>query len=321
MIHHVAFTFHRFTTMTTIRKSLRQNVAAAASPASRGGAQESFADRVARRLSALTPGQRRAVRFFEQNFADCALLTASEIGERAGVSETTVIRLAYALELGGFAELQNLIRRSLIQERIERFVPPEGAPAPTGEVADDVSELDCSNIRQTLAAARRESLEKAADMLIRAPMICTIGLRSSAATAGYATAALAQLFGNVMSLAHAAGDHLDRVRGLPAGTVVFGVSFFRYAQTTLDVLRHARSRGLPTIVVTDSVTSPALAWGDVVFIASAATLHHVPSQVGGVALVDALLATMARRDPRRIAAALRGFERQLEVSDRFFHPT
>ena len=294
-----------------------------ASPLGAAGtdARGTFAERVAQHLSGLTPGQRRAVKYFEQNFADCALLTASQIGERAGVSEATIIRLAYALGLAGFSDLQDLIRRSLIQARIERFVPPDGAAASSRDVADEVCELDCSNIRRTLDAAPRDTLVQAALLLLRAPMVCTIGLRTSAATAAYATAALAQLFGNVLPLANAAGDQLDRLRGLPPGSAVLAVSFFRYAHMTLEVLRHARVRGLKTVVVTDSATSPALTHADVAFIASASTLHHVPSQVGGIALIDALLATMARQEPRRIAAALKDFEDQLDLSDRFFHPT
>ena len=40
------------------------------------------------------------------------------------------------------------------------------------------------------------ALRKAAELILAAPAICTIGTRSSAATAFYLTAALNQLFGN-----------------------------------------------------------------------------------------------------------------------------
>ncbi|MDQ7864684.1 hypothetical protein RCO48_37035 [Peribacillus frigoritolerans] len=42
-----------------------------------------------------------------------AVTSAQKLGKDIGVSETTIIRFCYSLGLSGYAELQNLIRKSV----------------------------------------------------------------------------------------------------------------------------------------------------------------------------------------------------------------
>ncbi|WP_246628988.1 MurR/RpiR family transcriptional regulator [Mesobacillus maritimus] len=57
-------------------------------------------------FSSLSPGQKRVAEYIKGHMDEGALHTAYQIGKKAGVSETTVIRLAYALGFSGFSDLQ-----------------------------------------------------------------------------------------------------------------------------------------------------------------------------------------------------------------------
>jgi DNA-binding MurR/RpiR family transcriptional regulator len=265
----------------------------------------------------LTRGQRRVVDYMTRHFDDCAFLTSNQIGTQAGVSETTVIRLAGSLEFSGFADMQNFIRAGLVQSRIDRVGQTQPEMKSERAILAQVAQLDSENIQETLTRNSGADLVRAADMILAAPAICTVGVRSSAGTASYLTAALNQLFGNVTALSLSMGDHMDRLRGSPSGTVVIGVSFLRYARLTFEVMRYARKLSLPTIMITDSLTSPPAQFGDVLFLVSTSSIHYLPSQAAGLSLVNALLGCIALRGRKRVVASLRRFEDSLDESDVF----
>jgi len=283
-----------------------------------GGRPDEFGRAVQARYGRLTRGQRRAADYIvARQFDDCAFLTSSQIGERAGVSETTVIRLATALGFTGFANMQQFIRSGLVRNRIDRFERTSAEMRDEQAILADVAQLDSDNVQQTLRRTNPADLARAAEMILAAPAVCTVGLRTSAATASYLTAALNQLFGNVTPLSSSMGDHMDRLRGMAPGTVVIGVSFLRYARHTFEVMRYARKLGLGTIVITDSVTAPPVPFGDLCLLVSTSSVHYLPSQTAGLSLVNALLGSIALRGQDRVVASLRRFEDSLKESDVF----
>lgn len=280
-------------------------------------AQKEFSQRMCLHHARLTRGQRRVVDYILRHFDDCAFHTSSQIGKQAGVSETTVIRLANTLNFAGFAEMQKFIRSGLVESRIDRVGRTQSEMRDARGILNEIAKINSENIQHTLQHITAADLEEVADTILAATAICTVGMRSSAATVSYLTAALNQLFGNAISLSFATGDHLDRLRGMPPGTVVIGVSFLRYARHTFDVMRYARQIGLRTIVITDSVTAPLAQFGDILLLVSTASVHFLPSQTAGVSLINALLAIIALRGRDRVVNSLNRFENSLEDGNVF----
>ncbi|MCJ7992175.1 hypothetical protein MUB15_28310 [Priestia sp. OVS21] len=62
-----------------------------------------------------------------------SLYTAGQIGKEAGVSETTVIRLAYALGLNGFSDLQELMRKEWLSSAESKEAASKPAAASAAE--------------------------------------------------------------------------------------------------------------------------------------------------------------------------------------------
>ena len=281
------------------------------------GKSEEFGELVRRSGDVLTRGQRRVADYIVRHFDECAFQTSADIGKKAGVSEATVFRFSTTLGFKRFSRLQKFIRSGLVQRRIQRAAKPLEGIGDEGAILAQVAQFDAENVHQTMSQTSAANLRKAAELILAAPAICTIGMRSSAATAFYLTAALNQLFGNVTPLSLGLCDDIDRLRGMPAGTVVVGVSFFRYATQTLKIMRHARALGLPTIVITDSVMAPPARFGDVVLLAATASIHFLPSQTAGISLVNALLGCIALRGCDRVGRSLKSFEKSLADADIF----
>ena len=62
-------------------------------------------------------GQRRIAEYILNSYDDAAFMTAAKLGERVGVSESTVVRFAYKLGLDCYPALQEALQ-DLIRHRL-----------------------------------------------------------------------------------------------------------------------------------------------------------------------------------------------------------
>ena len=74
-----------------------------------------FIEVVKKKYIRLSKGQRKVAQFIIDNPNAVATNIASDVGRLAGVSEQTVIRFCYALDLTGFLELQQKVRDYLVE--------------------------------------------------------------------------------------------------------------------------------------------------------------------------------------------------------------
>ena len=81
----------------------------------------SICDSIRKKYIRLSKGQRKVAQFVIDNPNIIATQVASEVGRQAGVSESTVIRFCYAMDLSGFSELQQKVKDYLVEK--EGLVP------------------------------------------------------------------------------------------------------------------------------------------------------------------------------------------------------
>ncbi|MEH6943918.1 MurR/RpiR family transcriptional regulator, partial [Bacillus sp. JJ722] len=73
-------------------------------------------EKVKELFAVLSNSQKKVAKYLLDQPKKFAVHSASEIGKEVGVSETTIIRFCYSLQLKGYSELQKIIRNSLIFE-------------------------------------------------------------------------------------------------------------------------------------------------------------------------------------------------------------
>ena len=75
---------------------------------------------IQKRLPGLSKGQQRIANFITSSYEQAAFMTAAKLGETVGVSESTVVRFAYALGLDGYPALQDRMQEMVLGTRCSR---------------------------------------------------------------------------------------------------------------------------------------------------------------------------------------------------------
>ena len=90
-----------------------------------------FTSKVSAAYGKLTHSQKVVANYVDENYEDIAFSTLEELAEKIGVSTTTVIRFARALDYSGFSEMQDSIKKEIqtkgsLPDRLERAAASSG---------------------------------------------------------------------------------------------------------------------------------------------------------------------------------------------------
>lgn len=253
-----------------------------------------FLDAVRAHYPDLTRGQREVVDSLVRNPEWLAFSTAMEIAQGAGVSESTVIRLAYALGYRSFAEMRDEAKRFLASQRT-RYAFSHAAgqlPGGTGVLAR-VMENDGRLVRQTLEQTSPESFEGAVGLMAKARHIYVAGARSSYAVAVFLSHTLQTLLGRTTLLEVDRNHFLHDLMEMGSETVLVAIAFPRYTGSTIRIADYAVQHGCPVVGITDNVASPLARRSTVVLTAAIDSPAATDSYVGALSLVTALLTAVA----------------------------
>ena len=209
-------------------------------------------------MHTFSKGQKRIANFILDSYDKAAFMTASKLGKRVGVSESTVVRFAAELGYDGYPDMQRSLQK-MIRNRLTTVQRIEVTNDRLGDqdLLSMVLQSDIEKIRLTLEGLDRESFDRAVDAIIAAKRIYIIGVRSSASIATFLSFYFNLIFGNAVEVtANTASEVFERLLRVGEGDVVVGVSFPRYSSRTVQAMNFARDRGACTVAITDSEASP-----------------------------------------------------------------
>lgn len=243
-------------------------------------------------------GQRRIAEYITRSYDDAAFMTAAKLGERVGVSESTVVRFAYLLGLDGYPalqdELQELVRHRLTSAQRIRLA----AGLPQEDVLKTVLTSDMNNIRTTIELLDNDAFQGAVDAILDARRIYVLGIRSAMALAQFFTYYLDYVCDNVMFVNGAVQDIHERMLRVGPDDVCFGISFPRYSARTLDAMRYAKSKGATLIALTDQMAAPVASISDYTLCARSDMVSFADSLVAPLSVMNAIIVAVghARKD-------------------------
>ena len=248
-------------------------------------------------MHTFSKGQKRIGAFILESYDKAAFMTASKLGKKVGVSESTVVRFASELGYDGYPDMQKTLQK-MIRNRLTSVQRIEVTNDRIGDqdLLSMVLQSDIEKIRLTLEELDREDFEKAVDAIVSARKIYIMGVRSSASIATFLSFYFNLIFDNVVEVsANTASEVFERLLRVGEGDVVIGVSFPRYSSRTIQAMNFARDRGATTVAITDSEASPLAPISTYTLKARSDMASFVDSLVAPLSLVNALLVAVSRK--------------------------
>ena len=262
-------------------------------------------------MNTFSKGQKRIAAFILESYDKAAFMTASRLGKKVGVSESTVVRFAAELGYDGYPDMQKSLQK-MIRNRLTSVQRIEVTNDRIGDqdLVSMVLQSDMEKIRLTLEELDRDAFDHAVKAIVSAKRIYIIGVRSSAAIASFLGFYFNLIFDNVVNVtAGTASEMFEHLLRVWEDDVVIGVSFPRYSSRTVQAMSFARDRKATTVAITDSEASPLAPICKYTLKARSDMASFGDSLVAPLSLVNALLVAVSRAKNDDLANTFQTLER------------
>ncbi|WP_409346546.1 MurR/RpiR family transcriptional regulator [Paenibacillus sp. MBLB4367] len=249
----------------------------------------------------------------EQKIADAVLSdpeavvysTLTDLAERAGVGETSVLRLCRKLKFRGYHEF----KLAIAQDLVTPIQSEHGDIEDTDEVATiarKITSVNSAALENTLALLDMREVEKAIEAIVKARKVYFFGIGSSAYTALDAKYRYMRLGFDVEAVTD---SHLMAMAAalMTDADVVFGISTSGSTRDIVDAIQAAKRKGVYVICLTNHARSPLTQHADAVLLTKS---REAPFQSGAF---NAKIAQIHVLDILSTATALRCKERSIEA--------
>lgn len=268
--------------------------------------QTDLIERIESSMESFSKGHRRIAQYIISNYDKAAYMTASVLGEEAGVSESTVVRFAAILGFDGYGQFQKQVREA-VRARMTSVqrVAAANHRMDEDEVLTRILLEDAENIRSTLETVDKAAFERAVDMILSAKNIYILGMRSSAMLAEFMSYYFGLLFNNVRLIRPAGGSEIfEHLMKLEEDDVFVAISFPRYTTGVVNATEFASKTGAGVIAVTDSHSSPIVPHSDVVLTAKSEMASFADSLVAPLSLINAMITYIGKKKQAEVTETL-----------------
>lgn len=277
-----------------------------------------FEDLVKEKYMHLSPGQKKVAEYILQNIEKASYDTLAKIAKETSVSETTVIRLSYALGLNSFSEMQKCIQEQILDMNNQSSIVDNPQVTNESDWYVNIIEQDIRILKRTLKQLDKEQLDQIINEFIQADKVVIIGTRTSYSAAHWFATTLGFLRENVR-LVERVEDSFDPLLSITNKSLVVAISFQRYAKETFHFAKEAKERGASVVSVTDNKLSPIGQISDFVLITNTNRDETGFNSVSTViSLLNLIIVGIGKKDHKRINARIQKFEELYSNHDILF---
>ena len=260
----------------------------------------------------LTAAERKVADYVLSQHSQVQYMSITQLADECGTAEATISRFCRSLKLKGF----NAFKLELARNATGAAAPAslqydsgtlQGRTAEVGRMAEDA-------VRQTVELVQPQDVTKAVEIIENANRVMCIGAGGSMLMAEE----FAHLFSTVTEKFFTVSDAHNQLSATAIMDSSNAIVLFSYSGATtagVQALELAKSRGIPTILVTRFSKSPAAKLADVVLRCGSNEgpfqFGSVPAKIAQLIVMDVLFQEYCYRNKniceeniQRIAAAL-----------------
>lgn len=283
-----------------------------------------LAELLVERYESMPPQLKIAASFVLDHPRDVALMSMREQASQAGVSHTTMMRLARWLGLDGYEDMRSLYAKALRDPGfssgdsawLDRRQAGDSGYATAGVVADALA-AQTARLGEFSTATQ---LIAAAGLLAEGRQIFSLGLRGEYAVAQHFAATLSGIGKRIILVEDNRGFAMDVLRDAGPDDVLLAIGLAPYGRATVEIAQKAAARGVRVIAITDSSVSPLARLAQESVLVTSSSQSFFKSIAPALAATEILCALVGAREPADANQVARDFERELEQLDVFWKP-
>ena len=271
-----------------------------------------LADRIARKVGALSAAERRVASVFQQNPEEVLLASAQKLAGLAKTSDATVLRTMKALGYSGMEDL----RRSVAVEFRSPATPASRMAETLAEVAGDLEAALKITLSGHLAAIDKlqstlpvSHFAKSVNLLSNAGRTVLFGLGPSSALVNYLAIQLRRLGLQSISLTNSGLLFADDLHALRTGDAVLILAYTHAYPELTTLLNEANRLKLKIILITDTLGKEIGRRVDIVLPVARGRTNMLSMHTATLALLEALLVGIATARPEASVQNLRTLNR------------
>ena len=260
--------------------------------------------------SGFSKSQKLIADFISSHYDKAAFMTASKLGEKVGVSESTVVRFASELGYDGYPEFQRVLQE-IIKNKLTAAQRMEITSNKLAEkdILKTVLSSDIDKLRQTLETVSVDDFSASIDTIMNARRIYVLGARTCFSIANFLGFYL-----NLISLdvrlitTNSASETFEQIFDINENDVVIAISYPRYSRRTMNAVKYAKDKKSRVIAITDSEISPIVKYADHTLIAHSDMSNFVDSLVAPLSIINALIVALVMRNREKVTENFNALE-------------
>lgn len=264
----------------------------------------------------MSKGQRRISEYILKHYEKAAYMTASKLGEKSGVSESTVVRFANELGFEGYPEFLHALQEA-VSARLTSVQRIEVTDERIGnsDVLEKTLMSDMAKIKSTIEVNDPDVFDSATDMIIEADHVYIAGARSTSMLSDLLSYNLNLVFDNINHVDTTSESIIfEQLLRVGEGDVLIALTFPRYSKRIVKAVNFAKNNGAKVIAITDSENSPIASAADRLLLAKSDMASYMDSLVAPLSLINAIIVSISLKKKDEIASI---FERLENVWDQY----
>lgn len=255
-------------------------------------------ERIQKRFIRLSKSQRKVAQFVVDNPNLVATHIASEVGKLIGVSESTVIRFCYAMELNGFNELQDEIKKVLTQDEDSENID-EAFSKKLDNTINEMMNRDVTSILNTLEIVDPLAFYKTIKCLHESEFIYILGFRQSTPSATYMTSILKNYRKHVKQIQHDMEDIVQQLSNIDSKSLLIIIGVDHVFEDVLTVAKLAKNKNAKVVSITNSSLSSLGDYSHAMFTIQQHKQNSLETNTALCSLIHAMIEGMIAQNKRQ----------------------
>lgn len=265
-----------------------------------------FSQVISEHFDSLTKSEKRIANYLRKNQEEAAFLAASDLADRLGLSEATIVRFARTLGFPSYPAMRTVLQKNF-RRRVTHSTRLAGRLDDLREAGDIFERLVVSEIdylTQALETVDRTALAAAVRLLQARSRVFVFGVGPSVSLVDLLEIRLGRFGRQVVPMTTAGREFLEPLLWMTDQDLLIVICFFDVTPALQLALDYARQVNCPVIMITDTLGSIIGDKADVVLAARRGPMSEFHSLVVPMTVINTLLLSLANEDREKVIANL-----------------